>query len=271
MIVLYHELQTRSDNEGQTMFASNQSPYFQATENELDGRVILVTGAGDGIGRSAALSYARFGASVILLGKTVSKLEAVYDAIVNLGGKQPAIIPLDLKGATAQHYHDMAATIKATFKRLDGALLNAGMLGSLGPFSQIDETLFDDVMQVNVKSQLLMAQALLPLMSKTPYASLVFTSSGVGRKGRAYWGSYAISKFAIEGMMQTLADEYSNSDLRINAINPGATRTRMRASAYPAEDANNLKTPDELMPTYLYLMCDASREISGHSLDAQPK
>lgn len=244
---------------------------FQACEQELNHKTILVTGAGDGIGRCAALNFAQHGATVILLGRTVSKLESVYDEILAAGGKEPAIIPLDLQGASAQHYRDMATTIESTFGRLDGALLNAGILGALGPFAQIDEAEFDAVMQVNVKSQLLLSQALLPLMSRTPHASLVFTSSGVGRKGRAYWGSYAISKFAIEGMMQTLADEFEQSDLRINCINPGATRTQMRASAYPAEDSNLLKTPQDIMPTYLFLMSDKSQQVNGQSLDAQPK
>lgn len=237
----------------------------------LEGRVILVTGAGAGIGRAAAIAYAAHGATVILLGRTVKKLEAVYDEIVKSGGPEPAIVPMDLKGATAKHYRDMAATIDNQFGRLDGLLHNASVLGHLEPFSQITETIYDEVMQVNLNSQFLMTQALLPLMSRTDKASVIFTTSSVGSKGRAFWGTYAISKFATEGMMQVLADEYAKDNIRFNCINPGGTRTSMRAKAFPAEDPMTLKSPQDIMPFYLYLMGDDSLEDTGRTLVAQPK
>ena len=245
--------------------------YPAITQDALNDKVVLITGAGDGIGRQAALSAAQHGATVILLGRTVKKLEAVYDEIVNAGGAQPAIVPLDLEGATASHYQGLAATIGEQFGRLDVLLLNAGMLGKLSPFGQIDEDEFRKIMQINVTSEVLMLQALLPVLEAAPRASVIFTSSGVGRKGRAFWGGYAISKFAVEGMAQVLADEYSNSQLRFNVINPGATRTSMRAKAYPAEEPSVLPTPAELMPLYLYLMSDDSKDLNGQSLDAQAK
>ena len=164
----------------------------------LNNKTILVTGAGDGIGRSAALTYAKLGATIILLGKTVSKLEAVYDEIVAQGSAEPAIIPLDLKGATKQNYIDMSATISGQFGKLDGVLLNASILGELTPFTQMHEQIFNDVMKVNVTAQCQLAQTLIPTMLLAPNASLVFTSSGVGSQGRAYWGQYSISKFATE-------------------------------------------------------------------------
>lgn len=236
----------------------------------LKNKVILVTGAGDGIGRQTALSFAAHGATLILLGKTVKKLEAVYDALLAQGSPEPAIVPLDLQGATRQHYLDMAETIKQQFGQLDGVLFNAGQLGTLGPFEMIGEDEWDKVMQVNVKSQFLMTQALLPLLKASAPASILYTSSGVGKQGRAYWGSYAVSKFATEGMMQVLADELSGTGVRVNCINPGATRTAMRARAYPGENAASLRTPAEIMPSYLYLMGDDSQEVTGQSLDAQP-
>lgn len=244
---------------------------YQATNDALQDKVILITGAGDGIGREAALTYARHGATVILLGKTVAKLTAVYDEILAAGGKEPAIIPLDLKGATAKHYRDMAATISAEFGKLDGVLHNAGILGVLSPFEHIDLPTWQDIMQVNVTAAMLMTQALLPVLKQAPHASVVFTSSGVGRKGRAFWGPYAVSKFATEGLMQVIADEYDNSTIRFNCINPGATRTKMRSRAYPGEDVSLLKTPADLMWLYLYLMSDDSLDVNGQSLDAQPK
>jgi NAD(P)-dependent dehydrogenase (short-subunit alcohol dehydrogenase family) len=244
---------------------------YQATTDALKDKVILVTGAGDGIGKEAALTYARYGATVILLGKTVSKLTTVYDEIIAAGGAEPAIVPLDLKGATAKHYQDMASTIKAEFGKLDGVLHNAGMLGVLSPFEHIDLATWQDIMQVNVTAPMLMTQALLPVLRLATHPSVVFTSSGVGRKGRAFWGPYAVSKFATEGLMQVIADEYENTPVRVNCINPGATRTKMRSRAYPGEDVSKLKTPADLMWLYLYLMSDDSLAITGQSLDAQPK
>lgn len=242
---------------------------YTAPSGALNNKVILVTGAGDGIGKVAAITYASYGASVILLGKTTNKLTAVYDEIVAAGYPEPAIVPLDLKGATKKHYQDMAVTIQAEFGRLDGVLHNAGLLGVLSPFEHIDLPTWQDIMQINVTAPMLMTQALLPLLKQAPNASVVFTSSGVGRKGRAFWGPYAVSKFATEGLMQTIADEYDNTAVRFNCINPGATRTSMRAKAYPGEDPKTLKTPAELMWVYLYLMSDDSTTVTGQSLDAQ--
>lgn len=242
---------------------------YTIKKESLAKKIILVTGAGAGIGKEAAITYAKLGATVILLGKTVNKLEAVYDEIVSLGLAEPAIIPLDLKGATKQNYIDMSATIASQFGKLDGALLNASILGELTPFTQIHEQVFTDVMQINVNAQYLLAQALISTLQLAEHASLVFTSSSVGSKGRAYWGPYSISKFATEGMMQVIADEYENSNLRTNAINPGATNTGMRATAYPAEDKDKLATAKEIMPLYVYLMSDDSLKVNGQTLKAQ--
>ncbi|OIN28745.1 YciK family oxidoreductase [Vibrio barjaei] len=244
---------------------------YSTAPEALKGKVILVTGAGAGIGRQAALSYAEHGATVILLGRNVKNLEYLYDEIENAGYPQPAIIPLDLKGATKQNYIDMAETIEGQFGKLDGILHNASVLGTLSPFDQIDEETFNDVMQINVKSEFLMTQALLPALKKAEAGRVIFTSSTVGHSGRAFWGTYAISKFATEGMMQILADELSDTEIRVNAINPGATRTRMREKAYPGEDANTLKTPKDIMPLYLHLMDPSVTDVNGQCIDAQPK
>ena len=246
-----------------------QTPKVQT--NKLSNKTILITGAGDGIGKQAALSYSAQGAEVILLGRTVKKLEQVYDEICKNGGREPAIVPLDMAGATANHYQGMATTIDNQFKKLDGLLHNAGILGTLQPMIDISEAEFDQVMTINVKSQFLMTKALIPVLKKSVKASIIFTSSSVGQKGRAYWGSYAISKFATEGMMQVLADEYENTHLRFNCINPGGTNTAMRTKAYPAENSDNLKTPLDIMPLYIDLMSDDSADTNGQTLMAQPK
>jgi NAD(P)-dependent dehydrogenase (short-subunit alcohol dehydrogenase family) len=243
---------------------------YQAANNYLANKTILVTGAGDGIGKAAALHYAKHGATVILLGKTVKKLEQVYDQIVAAGGQEPAIVPLDLAGATPQHYRDMASTIGDQFGQLDGLLHNASVLGHLGPFTQISEQDWQQVMQVNLNSQFYMTQALLPVLEKSAKASVIFTTSSVGLTGRAYWGPYAISKFATQGMMEVLADEYENRPIRFNCINPGPTRTGMRAKAFPAEETSALKTPDDIMPLYLYLMDAQHSTESGQTFHAQP-
>ncbi|WP_346798207.1 YciK family oxidoreductase [Halomonas sp. Bachu 37] len=244
---------------------------FQPSADLLKERIVLVTGAGDGIGRAAALSYALHGATVILLGRTISKLEKVYDEIEEAGGPQPAIFPLNFEGATLKDFHDMAETLHKEFGRLDGILHNAGLLGRITPFEQYNPELWGQVMQVNINGPIWMTQALLPLLQASEDASVIFTSSGVGRKGRAFWGAYSVSKFATEGFMEVLADEVGSQDnLRVNTLNPGATRTQMRRSAYPGEDAATLRTPEEIMPTYLWLMGPDSRGINGQKWDAQP-
>ncbi|HSG03523.1 MAG TPA: YciK family oxidoreductase [Marinobacterium sp.] len=243
---------------------------YSAPESLLKDRVILVTGAGAGIGRAAAISYAKAGASVILLGRTTEKLEAVYDEIENAGYPQPAMVPLNLDTAGEAAYVELANMIDTEFGRLDGLLHNASLLGQRTPLESYDPHTFEQVMRVNVNASFLLTQALLPLIKLSDDASIIFTTSSVGRKGRAYWGAYAVSKFATEGMMQTLADEYDNSEnIRVNCINPGATRTQMRAYAYPAEDPQTVATPEDIQPVYLYLMGPESRGVTGQSIDAQ--
>nr|WP_298372636.1 YciK family oxidoreductase [uncultured Halomonas sp.] len=244
---------------------------YQAPANLLSDKIILVTGAGDGIGRAAALTYARHGATVILLGRTIAKLEKVYDEIEQQGSPQPAIFPLNFEGATLKDYRDMAETLDQEFGRLDGILHNAGLLGRITPFENYNPELWEQVMQVNINGPIWMTQALLPLLKASKDASVIFTSSSVGRKGRAYWGAYSVSKFATEGFVEVLADELDNlTSIRVNSLNPGATRTQMRKTAFPAEDPDVLRTPEDIMPTYLWLMGPDSRGHSGERFDAQP-
>lgn len=244
---------------------------YQAPEKLLQDKVILVTGAGDGIGKSAALSFAEHGATVILLGRTVTKLEAVYDEIEGKGWPKPAIVPLNLEGAAEKDYDDVATSIEDEFGRIDGILHNAALLGNLTPMDQYEVPVWNQLMQVNVTAPFILTKTLIPLLRQSDDASVVFTSSSVGRKGRAFWGAYAVSKFANEGMMQVLADELDDDhqNIRVNSINPGATRTSMRASAYPAENPIHNPTPEEIMPVYLYLMGKDSAGITGKAFDAQ--
>ncbi|MCW8357330.1 YciK family oxidoreductase [Marinomonas pontica] len=244
---------------------------YQAPSQLLTGKVILVTGAGDGIGKTAAITYAKHGATVILLGRTTKKLEAVYDYIEQQQYPQAAIVPLNLDGAAEHDYIELANTIESEFGHLDGILHNASLLGERTSLATYDPTLFEQVMRVNVTSQLLLNQALLQLLQKAESASIIFTSSGVGREAKPNWGAYAVSKFATEAMMQLFSSELSelSPNIRANAINPGATRTNMRASAYPEENPDTLATTEEIMPLYLYLMGKDSIGTNGQSINAQ--
>jgi len=242
---------------------------YTAPANLLQDRIILVTGAGAGIGRTAAKTFAAHGATVILLGRTLRKLEAVYDEIEEAGHPQPAIYPMNLEGASPKDYEDLANTLKEEFGRIDGLLNNASVLGTMTPIEHYNVTLWQQVMQINLNATFLLTQTCLPLLKQSEDASILFTSSGVGRKSRAYWGAYAVSKFATEGLMQTLADELENTAIRVNSINPGKTRTAMRASAYPGEDPMDLPAPEEIMSQYLYLMGADSKGVTGQAVDAQ--
>ncbi|MDP9766714.1 YciK family oxidoreductase [Kosakonia cowanii] len=242
--------------------------HYQPKRDLLNGRIILVTGASDGIGKEAALTYARHGASLILLGRNEEKLRHVAQQVKDEGQAAQGFI-LDMATCTPEACQQLASEIATTTSHLDGVLHNAGLLGDICPMSEQDPAVWNEVMQVNVNATFYLTQALLPLLLKSDCGSLVFTSSSVGRQGRANWGAYATSKFATEGMMQVLAEEYQNR-LRVNCINPGGTRTSMRASAFPTEDPQKLKTPADIMPLYLWLMGDDSRRKTGMTFDAQP-
>lgn len=237
----------------------------------LENRIILVTGAGYGIGRTAALTYARAGATVLLLGRTERALNDTYDLIEAEGLAQPAILPFDLNTSDEEPYQQLAKLIADNFGHLDGALLNAGVLGQRTPVENYHAQTWQKVMQINLNGQFLLSKQLIPLLRQAPNdASLIFTTSSVGRKARAYWGAYAVSKFATEGLMQLLADELENtSRIRVNCINPGATRTGMRQAAYPGEHPETVPTADTLMPLYLHLMSPESIGTHGQRFDAK--
>lgn len=234
----------------------------------LEGKTIVVTGAGDGIGRAAALAYSKSGADVVLLGRTRTKLEEVSDEICGSTTTKPTIVPFDLKNMDESNCAEFRDSFSEHFDQLDGLLHNASILGPKVPLEKYPTEAWHDVMQVNVTAAFLLTRALLPLLAKPKHASIIFTSSGVGLRGRAFWGAYAISKFATEGMMEVLADELdSTSGVRVNSLNPGGTRTSMRASAFPAEDPLSLPQPEEHMPLYVYLMSDESIGVSGQKFD----
>ena len=238
--------------------------------DELAGRVIAITGATSGIGRAVALACARFGATLILIGRNPRKLEEVHSEIEAAKGPEPTLAVLDLEKALASDYDQLAAAIQQRFGRLDGLLHNAGILGTLSPVEHYDVPMWCRVMHINVTAAFALTQVLIPVLKQSKDASVLFTSSSVGRQGRAYWGAYAVSKFATEGMMQVLASELENiTEVRVNSLNPGKARTTMRRQAYPAEDINTVPLPETLTGPYIALLGPASRSITGRTFDGQ--
>jgi NAD(P)-dependent dehydrogenase (short-subunit alcohol dehydrogenase family) len=240
---------------------------YRAKADELHGRVIAITGAGEGIGQALALAAAAHGAEVVLIGRTVRKLEAVHAQIALLKQREASIAPLDLEKALARDYDQLADALMQRYGRLDGLVHNAAILGSLAPIENYDVPTWCRVLHVNLTAGFALTQVLLPALRAAADASVIFTSSDEGRAPRAYWGAYAVSKAGIEALAQVLADEtQSSGTVRVNAFNPGPVRTRLRRQAFPAEDLNTLPTAQQVVQPYLWLLGPASRGISGRSL-----
>jgi NAD(P)-dependent dehydrogenase (short-subunit alcohol dehydrogenase family) len=243
----------------------------QPRADELAGRVIAITGASDGLGRAVALACATHGATVVLVGRSEKKLEAVHAEIAALAAPEATIGVLDLERALAADYDRLAAAVGERYGRLDGLLHNAALLGRLSPIEHYDVPTWCRVLHVNLTAAFALTQVLLPLLKRSADASVVFTSSSAGRRGRAYWGGYAVSKFALEGLSQVLADELEGtSAIRVNTLNPGRARTAMRRQAYPAEDVETVPLPEALTGPYIALLGPASRGVTGGAFDGQP-
>lgn len=237
---------------------------FKPQANCLKDKIILITGTGDGIGATAAKTFAKYGATIILLSKTEKKIVGIYDEIVNAGHPQPAIIPLNLEDAGAEDYAGLAHSIESEFGHLDGLIHNAAMFEGLSPITQFDNTLWDRIVKVNLHAPFLLSQAMIPLLNKSKSSSMLFTSSGVAHKGRAYWNAYGVTKAATDNLMEMLADELElNTPIRVNSIDPGRVRTRMRALAFPGEDPMSVPAAEDIMNAYIYLMSDESKDING--------
>lgn len=250
----------------QTISAAYDAPLDLLTQ-----RVVLITGAADGIGRALALSAAGHGATVVLLDRNVRKLELVYDEIENNGGPQPAIYPLNLETATPEHYQELAATLEQNFGRLDALVHNAASLGRLAPLEHADVGSWFGTLQINLTAPFLLTQACLPLLRRGEAGSIIFLGDGVGRQGKAYWGAYGVSKFGLEGLMQILADELAeNTQVRVNSVDPGAVRTALRRNAYPAENGDRLATPERVVGGLLYLLGPEARHLHGQTLRIDP-
>jgi NAD(P)-dependent dehydrogenase (short-subunit alcohol dehydrogenase family) len=241
---------------------------YHPTADALAGRVILVTGATAGIGRAVSRALVQHGATVLLHGRNAKSLDALYHELAPLG-PEPAVAQLDLERAQGPEYQALTDEIEKRYGRLDGLLHNASLLGDRSPIEHYDIGLWQRVLLVNLTAPFILTRCFLPLLRNSSDASVLFTTSGVGNRGRAFWGAYSASKFGTEGLAQVLADELENTVIRVNAINPGATRTRMRARAYPAENPDTLLPPESVVLPYLYLLGPASRAIRGRRFDAQ--
>lgn len=240
---------------------------YQPTKDLLKSHNILVTGAGSGIGQAVAKAFAKHGATVILLGRKQKKLEETYDAIEAEGGQTPILIAFDLEKAPTRDYYALGQTLLNEFGVLHGLVHCAASLALLSRIDDYDVETWNKVLQVNLTAPYILTQACLPLLRMAEDASIIFTSDSVGRKGKAYWGAYGVAKAGVEGLMETLADELENSQIRVNSIDPGPTRTSLRAWAFPGEDPQPLPRPESRVSKYLYLAGTDSKGITGQRLD----
>lgn len=236
----------------------------------LNKQVILITGAGGGLGGTAALALAKQGAELILLDKSIPKLEKVYDAIVGNGGLEPVMYPFDLAGATEAQYQEMADAIAQRYGSLQGLLHSAVEFSAFTPIA-IHKTLdWGHTLNVNLNAAFLLSRVLLPLMQKSQHASIVFTSDSMARQAKAYTGAYGVSKIALEGFAKILAEELEGGQkIRVNTIVPGPVDSPLRKKAYPAEDKTNLRPMASLDSLYCYLFGSESIGITGQIFDAQ--
>jgi NAD(P)-dependent dehydrogenase (short-subunit alcohol dehydrogenase family) len=237
-----------------------------AAGGELAGRVVLITGASRGIGAAVAAACARAGASVLLAGRDVQALGAVADAIEARGAAGPLIVPINLETATAADFEQVADLIRERCGRLDGLVLNAAALGELAPLAQADGVSWARVFQVNLHSAFLLLQACLPLLAAAADAAVVFTLAPEGQAARPYWGAYAVSKYALRGLMDLLAAECGDGPIRVHGVVPEPVSTRLRRSAYPALPAAALPGPETAADAFVALLGPRGRRARGRAI-----
>jgi len=236
----------------------------------LTKQTILITGAGGGLGSTAALALAQQGATIILLDKSIPKLEKVYDAIIATNAPTPVIYPFDLAGASEVQYHELAATIEQKYDHLDGVLHSAAELNAFTPMSIHDTFAWGHTINVNLNAPFLLTQVLLPLLQKAEHASIVFTGDSFTREAKAYLGAYGVSKIALDGYAKILAEELEDAGkIRVNTLIPGPVDSPLRKKCFPAEDKHKLPTMAEITPAYLYLFSHKSVGTTGQTIDAR--
>ena len=237
----------------------------------LKKQVILITGAGGGLGSTAALTLAKQGAHIILLDKSIPKLEKIYDAIINTGAPTtPTMYPFDLAGASEVQYQELAETIDKTYGSLQGLLHSAVELSAYTPIEIYETKDWGHTLNVNLNAPFILSRVLLPVLQKSKHASIVFTSDSMARIPKAYSGAYGVSKIALEGFAKILAEELETANkIRVNTLIPGAVNSPLRKKLFPAEDKSKLPEMDCLNEIYNYLFNSESIGITGHTIDAQ--
>ena len=238
----------------------------EVKEGELEGKVILVTGANRGLGLAITMDLSKAGATVIMLGRDLGSLEYAYDAVVDKGFQEPILYPLDLEGATPENYQSLQDDIFNQFEKLDGLIHNAAILGTMMPIDQYDIKSWYSTLQINLNGPFMMTQFLIPLLNKSDDARILFLSAEQGREAKAYWGAYGVSKFAVEGFAKTLSEELEKTNIRVNTLDPGVMRTEMRRASHPAEDTAKNPLPDSKSPVIVYLMLPVSSKYNGQQL-----
>ena len=229
---------------------------------DLSGRTILITGATDGIGKVLAIEFSKLGSNVILLGRNSSKLDKVYDQLDNsLTSQKHLILQADLGLLNNESAHEILHAIAEEFTSLDGIIHNAAILGTMTTLEDYELSRWDEVLNVNLRAPFLLTKTLKTILEASTLPRIIFTSSGVANIGRAFWGAYSVSKFGLKGLAEIFANELeTTSSIKVFNFDPGATQTKMRASARPAENPNSLKTPNDLVNCYLWFFSEESSE-----------
>ena len=233
---------------------------------DLTNKTILITGATDGIGKVLAEEFSKLGSNIILLGKNSSKLDEVYDQLDHsFESQKHLILEVDLSILNNESAHEILRAISHEFNILDGIIHNAAILGTMTPLEDYELSKWDEVLNINLRAPFLLTKTLKPILENSPMPRIIFTSSGVANMGRAFWGAYSVSKFGLKGLAEIFANEFeTTTSIRVFNFDPGATQTKMRASARPAENPNSLKTPHALMNCYLWFFSEESSNSKAH-------
>lgn len=235
----------------------------------LADRVILVTGAGQGLGRAVALACARHGATVALLGRKLEKLERTYDEVATAGGPTPAMIPLDLAAAGEPEFEQVANLVRRDLKGLAGIAHCASHFVPLGPLAGQTLDQWMTLLRVNLAAPFALTRACLPLLARAPESSVVFTGETHGAHPKAYWGGFAVAKSGLSTLAAIWSDELEHAgNPRMNVLIPGPIASPQRAQSHPGEDRNALRSPDEVASAFLYLLGADSAGVSGKTLEA---
>lgn len=241
---------------------------YEAPADLLAGRVILVTGAGQGLGRAVALECATHGATVALLGRSQEKLEAAYDAIVAAGGPQPALVPLDLAAAGSAEYEALAALLRRDLGRLDGIVHCATHFVPLRPLANETLEQWMETLRVNLAAPFALTRACLPLLAAAPDSSVIFTGETHGAHPKAYWGGFAVAKSALSTLAAIWADELEHKGKpRMNVLVPGPIASPQRLRSHPAEDRSKLRSPESAAQAFLWLLGRDGRGASGRTFE----